>query len=97
MSIFSIASSKDTSSLDMVFKWIQVNHYHIYWKYFFVPLIVFDDLNCQGASIPPKTNGCNVLTLPSKISGKSVTSEIKITSTPASCKTLALPPVEIIW
>jgi phosphoribosylformylglycinamidine cyclo-ligase len=49
-----------------------------------------------GIRIPPCTAGCRVLTRPSRISGKPVTSDMYVTGTPASRKVLAVPPVEII-
>ena len=54
---------------------------------------------CSGTSllarIPPCTAGCKVFTLPSRHSGKPVTSEIPVTSIPASSSFLCVPPVDI--
>src|ERR1035437_10116680 len=47
------------------------------------------------ASNPPCTFGCSVLTRPSIISGKPVSSATSITLSPASFSALAVPPVEI--
>ena len=44
--------------------------------------------------MPPCTVGCSVLTRPSIISGKPVTSETLTTGSPASARALAVPPVE---
>jgi len=46
------------------------------------------------ASSPPCTLGCSVLTLPSIISGKPVSSETSVTFNPAAAIALAVPPVE---
>src|SRR5438874_8056562 len=46
------------------------------------------------ASRPPCTFGCSVLTRPSIISGKPVSSETSFTSRPAAAIALAVPPVE---
>src|SRR5690606_5651088 len=45
-------------------------------------------------SRPPWTTGCRVLTRPSIISGKPVTSETSRTASPASRRARAVPPVE---
>src|SRR5215204_3950592 len=44
--------------------------------------------------MPPWIFGCSVLTRPSIISGKPVTSETFTTGSPASAKAFAVPPVE---
>src|SRR6185312_1258630 len=49
----------------------------------------------RSASSPPCTLGCSVLTRPSIISGKPVSSEMSETARPASRNALAVPPVEI--
>src|SRR6202048_205687 len=46
------------------------------------------------ASRPPCTRGCRVLTRPSIISGKSVSSETSLTFRPAAAIALAVPPVD---
>ena len=48
----------------------------------------------RRARMPPWTAGCSVLTRPSIISGKPVTSETLTTGRPASASALAVPPVE---
>src|SRR5688500_5308098 len=48
----------------------------------------------RRARMPPCTAGCSVLTRPSIISGKLVTSEMPVTVRPASARALAVPPVE---
>ena len=54
--------------------------------------LVFD----LRASIPPCIAGCNVFTLPSKISGCLVYSESSIISIPEFLSSRDVPPVEII-
>src|SRR5690348_13519922 len=49
----------------------------------------------RTARIPPVILGCMVLTRPSSISGKPVTSATSRTGTPESRMSLAVPPVEI--
>jgi hypothetical protein len=53
---------------------------------------------CSGrsrrASRPPCMRGCRVLTRPSSISGKPVTSDTSVTGRPASASSLAVPPVD---
>src|SRR5690606_20364857 len=49
----------------------------------------------RRASSPPWTFGCRVLTRPSIISGKPVTRSTGVTSSPASVRARAVPPVEI--
>src|SRR3954451_24562784 len=46
------------------------------------------------ASRPPCTLGCRVLTVPSIISGKPVSSETSLTLSPAAAIAFAVPPVE---
>ena len=41
--------------------------------------------------------GCMVLTRPSSISGKPVTSSTRVTGMPESLSSLAVPPVEMTW
>src|SRR5580765_8680173 len=48
----------------------------------------------RRARMPPWIAGCRVLTRPSIISGKPVTSETGITARPASLSARAVPPVE---
>src|SRR6202041_915355 len=48
----------------------------------------------RSASNPPCTFGCKVLTRPSIISGKPVSSETSLTFNPAAAIALAVPPVE---
>src|SRR5439155_23813125 len=45
--------------------------------------------------MPPCTLGCRVLTRPSSISGKPVSSEMSFTRMPESRSSFAVPPVEI--
>ena len=49
----------------------------------------------RTARMPPWTRGCSVLTRPSSISGKPVTSAMSRTASPASASALRVPPVEI--
>src|SRR6185295_10842445 len=48
----------------------------------------------RRARMPPWSFGCRVLTRPSSISGKPVTSETLVTGSPASARAFAVPPVE---
>src|SRR3989338_2507261 len=60
---------------------------------------VFSAAMCSGrsrrASRPPCTIGCRVLTRPSSISGKPVSSATSVTGSFSSASSLAVPPVEI--
>ena len=55
---------------------------------------------CSGTSrrarMPAMSLGCMVLTRPSSISGKPVTSSTSVTGMPESLSSLAVPPVEMI-
>src|SRR6188508_2026079 len=48
----------------------------------------------RRASRPPWIAGCSVLTRPSSISGKPVCAATSVTSSPASARSRAVPPVE---
>ena len=54
---------------------------------------------CSGTSrrarMPAMSRGCMVLTRPSSISGKPVTSSTRVTGMPESLSSLAVPPVEM--
>src|SRR5665647_1387312 len=58
-------------------------------------------LMCSGTSrrarMPAMSLGCMVLTRPSSISGKPVTSSTSVTGIPESLSSLAVPPVEMTW
>ncbi len=62
-------------------------------------LLLLERRLCCGLSrtarMPPCTRGCSVLTRPSSISGKPVTSAMSMTARPASASALRVPPVEI--
>ena len=97
ISIFSMASSRETPSFAIVFSkgyrftttisigLIPSSFICFLWESLFL-----------NARSPPCTFGCSVFTRPSIISGNPVYSEISITAMPFSFSNLQVPPVEII-
>ena len=58
------------------------------------PRVAMSSARPRRARMPPWTAGCSVLTRPSMISGKPVTSEMPVTGTPAFSSARAVPPVD---
>jgi hypothetical protein len=95
MSMFSIASSSVQPGLATVAS----NGYRFTTSRSMVSMPwAFSAAMCSGrsrrASRPPCTLGCRVLTRPSSISGKPVTSATSVTGRPCSASSLAVPPVD---
>ena len=95
MSMFSIASASVQPGLATVAS----NGYRFTTSMSMVPMpCSASAAMCAGtsrrASRPPCTLGCSVFTRPSSISGNCVTSATSVTGRPASCSSLAVPPVD---
>ena len=96
MSMFSIASSSVQPGLATVAS----NGYRLTTSRSMVAMpCSFSAAMCSGrsrrANSPPWTLGCRVLTRPSSISGKPVSSATSVTGRPCSASSLAVPPVEM--
>src|SRR5882762_226067 len=95
MSMFSIISSRCTPGFPAVFS--KAYRFTTIMSMGTMPCSSIE-LTCAGFSrrcrMPPWTMGWSVLTRPSSISGKPVSSEMSLTLMPASRSSFAVPPVE---
>src|SRR5665647_2180368 len=61
------------------------------------PMVLMCSGTSRRARMPAISLGCMVLTRPSSISGKPVTSSTSVTGIPESLSSFAVPPVEMTW